>query len=258
MKNNRLPQGSKRYLYILAGPSGSGKTTFLRSAAKVAAPIFGEDNREHSYIKLLAQLGQGESRTIHAQPIEVTAGGVLSMSDFLAMARFGLSPACVTFLHIDLSFAIKLGYDYPGQDFWHHSIGILDPLKIELFDVNSFGLFWRYMFQDFLSGTAFSLEFFDGIGVNTLTAPRQVIVASKVARDKKKRHSQRWHHVYNAIYANTDLANRAYRAHLAGWGQWVKELCSIHSVRQATAESIHEERQFLVRSECGEFRVSAS
>lgn len=257
MKNNKAPGKRGRYLYILAGPSGSGKTTLLRSAAKAATPIFGKDNTECSYIEMLAKLDQGASRLGQIQPVEVTAGGVLSMSDFLAMAKFGLAPSCVTFLHIDLSFAVKMGYDYPKESFWRDSVGVSDPLRPELFDVSSFLRFWSYLCHDFLSGSAFSLEMFDGIAVNTLTAPRRLIVASKLARDKRKMRSPRWSHVYNSIYADTDHAHRAYEAHLAGWQKWVQQLSSMRPVIQAATQSIRENRQFLVKTGEEEHRFSA-
>lgn len=249
--NQGKPRSARRHsrrLFILAGPSGSGKTMLLRSAAKSRALIFGDDYSDLSYATSLGKLIRSDLRLAGSQPFEVTGGGVLSLWELIPMAKLGLSPSLITFLHIDLSFPLKLGHSYPKDEFWHSSVGVSDPSRPESFDVNAFRKFWSYILSDSFKSTDFAFSCFDQIVVNTIAASRKSIVASKSLRDTHKLHDTRWNHAFCSLYSDSDKARRIFKAHQLGWNEWLKSFSLLNNVRLLTTDSIHAEKKFVVHS----------
>lgn len=262
IRYRELPNKNHRWLYILAGPSGSGKSTLLRAAAEKKSPIFGKDYQEASYLDALYRICRCETRLKGIQPIEVTCGAIISFSELRVMSAWGLAPALITFLHVDLSFLIKKGFQDHQEPFWLDAVGIANPRSPDCFNPEAVCRFWDYMFcEDIVAKSDFSLACFSHIAINTVYSKRRDVIAAKKRRDLEKKYirdDERWLHVMRGLYSDTDSSRQLYKNHVAGWELWVAKQAAVRRLKVLATHSLHEENAFLVRGDGHAFKLLAN
>lgn len=244
---------TRKRLYIIAGPSGSGIDSLIHSAAECRAPIFGQDGLKWPYFNALYKLSFCNERLTGNQPFEVTSGGVLSLDGLLAMAQLGLSPALVTFLHIDLAASLEFLYRTPQDGYWSDRV---DPFSLDVSNdawSELFYGFWVDVLVERLRDTNFSFDAFDEIAVNFVSAPRLPSMFASLAAERPGNAS--YCRALEVIYSDSSASERMYQYHLQGWKKWVKCLSLVRPVKICTTSALLPQSKYLIRTEEGTMKL---
>lgn len=251
---------ASRYLFIIAGPSCAGKTTLIREAAQRSLSIFGQSYCalavDPPLLRQLLRSPRLGGAGLH-QPIEVTAGGILTTQDFCNVRKLGLVPSMATFVHVDLSYPIKLATLQPESNFARALRGITEAAKT----VNSprsdlFFKFWYNLFDTQARGGAFDLANFTNIAINTVIAKKDDLAAAKTLRDRERlkavgtsrSKSPIWNRVIKDLYESRNSASSLYRDHIEGWGEFLKWTEQQYSTEIISTTSDHANSCFRVKS----------
>lgn len=240
---------TQKRLYIIAGHSGSGVSALIDSAAHYRAPIFGHDAAKWSYFNALYKLTFCNQRLTGNQPFEVTSGGFLSLERFLSMAQLGLSPALITFLHIDLISAVESLYAIPKDSYWSGRVAALDVDNSNYSWPELFCGFWNEVLVTRLRNTNFYFDNYDEIVVNYVSSSRRVPVLTAMPAEKLSKDSYR--RAIEALYTKSSASHGMYSYHLLGWKQWLKGLARTRPVKICTTTTLFSKNRFLIQTEQG-------